>query len=92
MKRRRHPNKDVEAVLRELETLGWSVTVRSSKGHAWGLLRCPNNDKECRCGEYCQMSVSSTPQNPRSHAAKLRGKALGCIHVLAGKDEESDQV
>jgi len=25
------------------------------------------------------MSINSTPENPKNHAAKLRQKALGCI-------------
>ncbi len=81
MARERHPKKEVEAVLRELEALGWTVIKRNGKGHAWGLLRCPSNSAECRGGEYCQMTINSTPQNPSSHAAKLRSKAFGCIEL-----------
>lgn len=64
MSRKPHKSKEIEAVLRELESLGWTVTLRSGRGHAWGLIRCPNNDPDCRCGEFCQMGVWSTPQNP----------------------------
>jgi hypothetical protein len=77
--RKRHPKKEVEAVLSELEALGWKIKLRNSKGHAWGLLLCPFNDKDCRCGEFCQMSISSTPQNATSHAAKLKSKVLSCV-------------
>lgn len=76
--RSRHPKKDVEKVLCELEALGWTVDVRGG-GHAWGLLRCPANAKDCRDNKYCQMTINSTPQNPASHAAKLKQKALACI-------------
>ena len=92
MGRKRHPKKDVEAVLMELEALGWTVQVRHSTGHAWGLLRCPNNDRDCRCGEFCQMSISSTPQNPANHAAKLKSKALSCIYLLAEKEKDDGKI
>ncbi len=78
MARVRHPDKQVERALREAEALGWAVTVRHGKGHAWGLLRCPKPSEECRCGLYCQMTVNSTPQNAVAHAAKLIGKVRGC--------------
>ena len=79
MTRARHPKKDVERVLQELEALGWIVEKRNGKGHAWGLLRCQTPSDACRCGLFCQMTINSTPQNPASHAAKLRQKAMGCI-------------
>ena len=79
--RMRHPKKEVEKVLAELEEFGWNVVERHGKGHAWGLVRYPYNDADCRCGEYCQMTVNSTPQNPSSHAAKLKRKALKCINL-----------
>ena len=78
--RERHPKKEVEAVLSELEKLGWSVRIRK-KGHAWGLLLCKHNDEECRCGEFCQMSIWSTPKNPGNFANNLRRKALNCIRL-----------
>lgn len=81
MSRSRHPKKEVEQVLGELEEHGWRVVERDGKGHAWGLLRCPNHSKDCRCGEFCQMTINSTPQNAGNHAAKLRNRALACIFV-----------
>jgi hypothetical protein len=86
LSRRRHPDKEVEAVLAELEEFGWTVVVRGS-GHAWALLRCPYNSEECRCGEFCQMSVNSTPQNAGSHALKLKNRALSCV-FLREKDAD----
>jgi len=83
--RKSHKSKEIEAVLRELESLGW--TIVEGKGHAWGLLRCPANSEDCRCGEFCQMSVWSTPKDPERHARKLRQKALACTK-LDGKDGE----
>ena len=84
MARRKHTSKEIEAVLQELEALGWVVV--EGRGHAWGLLRCPANSKECRCGEFCQMSVWSTPKDPERHANKLRQKALACTRL--GREDE----
>jgi len=83
--RKTHKSKEIEAVLQELEALGWAVV--EGKGHAWGVLRCPANSKECRCGEFCQMSVWSTPKNAEQHARKLRQKALACVK-LDHKDDK----
>lgn len=79
MGRKRHPSKEIEAVLRELEGLKW--TVEPATGHAWGLVRCSENSAECRCGEFCQMSVWSTPKNPQQFAKRLRQKALACVKI-----------
>ena len=76
-------------MLTELEGLVWGVIGRHGKGHAWGLIRCPYNDAECQCGEYCQMTVNSTPQNAASHAAKLKSKALNCIN-LDSENQDDD--
>lgn len=86
MSRKRHPSKEIEAVIQELEALGW--TVIEGKGHAWGILRCPQNSAECRCGEFCQMSVWSTPKNPEAHARRVRQKALACTKI--DQKDESD--
>ena len=80
MPRKTHPSKEIEAVLRGLEAGGW--TIVNGKGHAWGVLRCPTNSPECRGGEFCQMSVWSTPKNPENFAKKLKQKALGCIRPV----------
>jgi hypothetical protein len=82
--RKTHTSKEIEAVLRELEALGWSVV--EGRGHAWGLLRCPAHSAECRGGKFCQMSVWSTPRDPERHARKLRQKALACIAIDAEDD------
>ncbi len=80
MARSKHSKKEVEKVLQAAEALGWTIIMRQGKGHAWGLLRCPKPTDECRCGQYCQITIHSTPKNPGSHAAKLMGKVHGCIN------------
>ena len=79
--RTRHPNKDIEAALAELEAAGW--TVRSAKGrsaHAWGFTLCPANAGDrCRNRTFCRMSIYGTPRDPRAHAKALVSKAAGCV-------------
>lgn len=91
MPRRRHPKKEVEAALTELEAFGWRVIERHGKTHAWGIVRCPYNDPDCRCGEFCQMTVNSTPRDPARHAAKLVSKALNCI-ILNREGRHDDEL
>ncbi|NDW01084.1 hypothetical protein [Salipiger sp. PrR002] len=88
MPRKKHTSKEIEAVIQELEALGWALV--EGKGHAWGILRCPANDKECRCGEFCQMSVWSTPKNPQQFAKKIRQKALACVRLEKKDEGKSD--
>ena len=81
MRRKRHPDKEVEAALKALEAVGW--TVEEAKGrsaHAWGSVLCPANARDaCRSGVFCRMSVWSTPRSPRAHARELLRKADGCV-------------
>lgn len=81
MRRKRHPDKAVEAALKALEAAGW--TVKEAKGrssHAWGYVLCPANAGDaCRSGVFCRMSVWSTPRNPQAHAHELLRKADGCV-------------
>jgi hypothetical protein len=90
MARRRHPKKEVERALQDLERLGWQVEVRKTSGHAWGLLRCPNPRTDCRCGEFCQMTINATPQNAATHAAKLLQKANGCVQIREERRDETE--
>ena len=74
MARARHPKKDVEAALVELEEAGWTVTPTSS-GHRWGVARC---GEASRSG--CQVSIWSTPRSPGNHARQLRRTLERCPH------------
>lgn len=57
--RKRHPSKEVEAALKALVAVGW--TVKEAKGrsaHAWGYVLCPVNATDsCRSGVFCRMSI-----------------------------------
>lgn len=85
MTRSRHSKKEVEAALVYAEAHGWRV--EPAPGHAWGRLYCPYNDTECRCGEFCIVSVWSTPKNPANHARQLRRVVDNCT---GGPSSEED--
>lgn len=74
--RLRHPNKEIEKALAFAETQGWRVVPL--KGHAWGKIQCPWNEKDCRCGTFCQVSVWSTPRVPEDMASKIHRAVEGC--------------
>ncbi|MFI8719701.1 hypothetical protein ACIGHF_17690 [Stenotrophomonas sp. NPDC077464] len=77
MARPKHPKREVEAALTHAEWMGWRVAVGGS--HAWGRIYCPCNDSECRCGEFCIVSVWSTPRSPGNHADALRRVVDNCV-------------
>lgn len=81
MDRKKHPSKDIERALQELEALGWTVDeAKGRSAHSWGYVLCPANEgNACRSGTFCRMSVWSTPRSPRNHARELLRKAAGCV-------------
>lgn len=76
MARPRHPKKEIEQAIRHAESSGWQVEVGGS--HAWGRLYCPYNDADCRCGEFCIVSIWSTPRNPGNYARMLARVVNNC--------------
>lgn len=83
-----HPNKEVENALRHAEVLGWSVVAGG--GDCWGRIYCPNNDRECRCGEFCITSVWSTPRNPGTFARQLRRIVDNCTAGRAHPNQSAE--
>lgn len=77
MKRVKHPKSEIEEVLKYAEQRKWSIEVGGS--HVLGKLYCPFNDKTCRDGIFCIMSIWSTPKNPSNHAKQIRQKIDTCI-------------
>lgn len=77
--RRRHTDKHIESAIQYAESLNWVVKI-SRKGHAWGRLFCPFNDRD-----GCIISVWSTPQNAENHAKNIRRIVDRCDH-----DEKED--
>jgi hypothetical protein len=86
--RSRHPNPHIEQALRYAESKGWRVEPTGKSCHAWGRLYCPHDDPECRCGEFCVTSISSTPRNPETHARQIRRRVDG---RSGGKPEPRQQ-
>lgn len=76
MKRKRHPKKEVEEALQYAEAHGWRVEPNG--GHPWGKIYCPQNSKDCRCGEFCITSIWSTPKNAGNHAKQIRRVIDNC--------------
>jgi hypothetical protein len=76
--RRRHSKKEIENAIRYAELNGWRVEERHG-GHAWGRMYCPFNDSECRCGDFCCVSIWSTPRDSTDHANALRRVVNHCI-------------
>jgi len=73
----RHPNKAVAAAIKHASRNGWVIEQGGS--HAWGKMYCPNNDNGCRCGEFCRISIWSTPRSPENHAKHIRKVVDNCI-------------
>ena len=66
----------MDEALEYAEAQGW--TVEKATEHAWGRLYCPCNDAECRYGEFCIVSVWSTPKNPNNHVRQLKRVVDNC--------------
>jgi len=72
MARPKHPSKEIETALAYAEQHGWSVEKSSGHAHAWGKMKCPQNNAACWAGRNCIKSIWSTPRNERNHANDLR--------------------
>lgn len=88
MPRKKHPAPSIEKAVRYAESKGWIYVEAGNSAHAWGKLQCPNNDKQCRCGTFCQNSIWSTPKSPDSHAKKIMSWVDKCIYVSDGDDND----
>ncbi|MGB8634275.1 MAG: hypothetical protein WCD36_03245 [Rhodanobacteraceae bacterium] len=87
MRRKRHPDKEVESALRYAEARGWRIEIGG--GHAWGKMYCPNNSKTCRCGQFCISSIWSTPKNSANHANQIRRVVDNCTLAHTPTPEDS---
>lgn len=87
MPRKRHSKKDIEEALVYAESHGWRI--EPATGHAWGRLYCPYNSADCRCGEYCVISIWSTPKSASNHARQIRRVIDRCL--LRAHDEDHEQ-
>lgn len=87
MPRKRHSKKDIEEALVYAESHGWRI--EPATGHAWGRLYCPYNSTDCRCGEYCVISIWSTPKSASNHARQIRRVIDRCL--MRANDEDHEQ-
>jgi hypothetical protein len=88
MVRKRHQNKGIEGAIQFAENHGWSFRESRGAAHPFGVLKCPHNDRNCRCGVYCQVSIWSTPKNPQAHARKIHRAVKRCIYQTAQECED----
>jgi hypothetical protein len=49
---------------------------------------CPYNDKTCRCGEFCVVSIWSTPGSAGNHAKQVRRVVDNCR--IRGLERDAD--
>ena len=89
MPRNRHPNKEIEKALNYAEEKGW--TIEKASGHAHSIMKCPSNNKDCRCGEFCITSVWSTPRNPHAHARKIKSIVDKCVYPQNQNEENEEE-
>ena len=86
--RTKHSNKEIESAIQFAEKNDWTVKAPGQSAHSFGILRCPHNDKECRCGRFCKASIWSTPRSPEAEARKIRRVVENCIHRTERVDED----
>jgi hypothetical protein len=89
MPRTAHPKKEVEEAIRHAETNGWRVEAGGS--HAWGRMYCPYNDVEYRRGDFCIVSIGSTPKNPGNFARQLKRVVDNCTARARAGDASPDE-
>jgi hypothetical protein len=77
---KKHPHKDIRDAIKYALENGWALHESKSSSHSWGILRCPNNDPNCRCGEFCSQSIWCTPKNPSNHAKQIKRIIDNCIY------------
>jgi len=75
---KKHPRKDVDAAITYALSKGWRISLSSGRGHAWGEMKCPWKDWDCRCGEFCISRIWSTPKNSGNHAKQIRRVVDNC--------------
>lgn len=80
-KRPRHPSKEIEGAVVNLERSGWTWASPGKSSHCWGKLLCPQHDQS-----GCIIYVYSTPRSTQNHARDILRKAERCGHT-GGEDE-----
>lgn len=70
-----HKNKHIRAAVAAAEDAGWTLAKGGTKGHVWGVLRCPERS---RAGHT--FFVYGTPRNPETHARQILRAVAQCDH------------
>lgn len=73
-----HPNKEIREALNYATQQGWTIRGAGSSSHAWGMIYCPENNSDCRGGQFCITSIWNTPKNPSNHAKQIRRVVDNC--------------
>ncbi len=76
MRRKKHPNKEIEDAIQYAEQQGWRYKKAGDSAHAWGRLLCPLQDRN-----GCSMSIWSTPRNTDTHAKQIYRRIDVCPHT-----------
>jgi len=73
-----HPNKEIREAIAYAVSKGWTIEPVGNSAHAWGQMKCPYNDSNCRDGKYCRVGIWSTPRNTMNHAKQIRNIVDKC--------------
>lgn len=73
-KRKKHPIKEIEQLVKEAEEVGWKLKPAGKSGHSWGKLKCPEPDG-------CQISIWSTPSNIGLSCRQIKSAIRNCKHL-----------
>ncbi|RUO20168.1 hypothetical protein CWE06_05960 [Aliidiomarina haloalkalitolerans] len=89
MASKKHPVKEIDAAVRFAERCGWRLISAGHSAHCLGRLLCPYGSVNalCRCGDFCMISVWSTPRNGQNHANSLRRAVEKCI-LMESQNED----
>lgn len=79
----RHPDKDIQSAIEYALSVNWRLKKKTGKGHAWGVLFCPQSD---RTG--CRISIWTTPRNAYNHADQIARKVAKCDCGMTENDKD----
>lgn len=87
----KHPNKTIQKAVEYAMSQGWRFESSGKSSHAWAIMKCPFNDKTCRCGSLCKSSVYGTPRSPENHARQIRRAVDGCETLIEKRKQEQEK-
>lgn len=87
---KKHTSKEIQKSIKYAMENGWKLKEPGKSAHSWGVLHCSNNDSSCRCGEFCKMSIWSTPKSAVNHAKQIKKHVDKCIHNPKNKESNDE--